>query len=199
MLRFAAYGAATIVLGSIYNPFGTPFQRHQFGHSVLALVGIGIVLDLGSLAGRVFRDEIAWQTYSTLLLLPKSVLQISYGKVMGCLTAVFPALCFMVIGILCSTSEVLLFLGPIVFCYIALLYMLLPLIAYVSLHLQRGAFPLTMFGFSVLGAGIYFVTVNSTPMLCCTGLLLFLVAWRLGAKLHERIITKLGELSGVDV
>ena len=103
------------------------------------------------------------------------------------------------IGMLCSTAEVLLFLGPAVFCYIALLYMLLPLIAYISLWLQRGAFPLTMFGFSMVGTGIYFVTRQSTGAMCCAGVPLFLVAWRLGSKLHERIIDKLGELSGVDV
>jgi len=197
--RFVAYGIVVIVLAWISNPFGTEFQRNQFGHSVLALVAVGIVLDLGSLAGRVFRDEIAWQTYSTLLLLPKSVLQISYGKVMGCMMAVFPALCFLLIGMLCSTAEVLLYLGPIVFCYIALLYILLLLIAYVSLSLQRGAFPLTLFAFSLLGAGIYVATAQERMAMCCAGFLLFLLAWPIGAKMHTKIIDKLNELSGIDV
>ena len=108
ILRLIAYGIATIVTACFYDPFGQDFERYGFGHTVLLIVVIGIVLDLGSLAGRVFRDEIAWQTYSSLLLLPKSILQISYGKVMGCLTAVFPALAFLLIGMLCSSAEVLL-------------------------------------------------------------------------------------------
>ena len=127
------------------------------------------------------------------------MLQISYGKVMGCMTAVFPALCFLLIGMLCSSAEVLLFLGPIVFCYIALLYMLLPLIAYVSLFLQRGAFPLTLFAFSIVGYGIFVLCAAEQTLMCCAGVLLFVVAWQVGAKMHRKIIEKLGELSGIDV
>ena len=197
--RFVAYGTAVITLAWISNPFGTEFQRNQFGHSVLTLVLIGIVLDLGSLAGRVFRDEIAWQTYSTLLLLPKSILQISYGKVMGCMTALFPALNFLLIGILCSSGEVLLFLAPIALCYIALLHMLLPLIAYVSLWLQRGAFPLTLFAFSLLGAAIYVATAQVPMAMYGTGSLLFLLAWPYSARIHTKIIDRLNELSGIGV
>lgn len=199
LLRFIAYGAMTILLGWIDNPFGTDFQRNSFGHSVLAMVGLGIVLDLGSLAGRVFRDEIAWETYSTLLLLPKSVLQISYGKAMGCLMAVLPPLCFLVIGMLCADATILLLLGPMVFCYSALLYMLLPIVAYVSLYLTRGAFPLTMFGFCILGLGLYFIASTNAMLICFVGVILFLVAWRIGAKMHERILDRLSELAGVDI
>ena len=198
ILRFAAYGIGVIALAWFYNPFGT-FQRYDFGHRVLMLVAAGIVLDLGSLAGRVFRDEIAWQTYSTLLLLPKSVLQISYGKVMGCFTAIIPALCYMVIGMLCSSPEVLLLLGPAVFVFIALLYLLLPLIVYASLWLQRGAFPLTLFGFVITLAGVYFATGARFEGLCCGGLLLLLIAWRMGSRMHTKILDKLRELSGCDV
>ena len=49
-----------------------------------------------------------------------------------------------------ADSQVLLFLGPITFAFIVLLYSFLPVIVYVSLWLQRGAFPLTLFGFALV-------------------------------------------------
>jgi hypothetical protein len=199
IIRFVAYGVATIAVGFFYNPLGDDYERFAFGHTVLVLVMVGVVLDLGSLAGRVFRDEIAWQTYSSLLLLPKSILQISYGKVMGCLTAVMPALVFLVIGMLCSYGEVLLMLGPLVLVFVALMYLLLPLIVYMSLWLQRGAFPLTIFGFSLVGFGLYLLLQASPQGLCCFGLLLVALTWRAGAKIHEKILKRLSELSGCDV
>jgi hypothetical protein len=65
--------------------------------------------------------------------------------------------------------------------------------------LQRGAFPLTLFAFSLLGAGIYVATAQERMAMCCAGFLLFLLAWPIGAKMHTKIIDKLNELSGIDV
>ena len=201
ILRFIVYGLAMLVVAWFHNPFGKDFERHAFGLTFLLLLGGGIVLDLGSLAGRVFRDEIAWQTYSTLLLLPKSVLQISYGKVMGCLTAVFPALCYMIIAVLCCEGGVVIAIGPILFVFVSLLYLLLPMIVYASLWLQRGAFPLTIFAFLTLIAGIYLLVTSGvrSGIWCIFGLILLLVSWRASAKLHSKILDRLRDLSGCDV
>lgn len=201
ILRFILYGIGMLVLAWFNNPFGPEFERHLFGERFLTLLAVGIVLDLGSLAGRVFRDEIAWQTYSTLLLLPKSVLQISYGKVMGCLTAVFPALCYMVIATLCCKVAVIIAIGPLLFAFVSLLYLLLPLIVYTSLWLPRGAFPLTIFAFITLAAGLYLMFTSQTGagVWCMLGLILLVTSWIFSSKIHRKILARLRDLSGCDI
>ncbi|MCA8956721.1 MAG: ABC transporter permease subunit [Planctomycetes bacterium] len=199
ILRVLVYGAGAVLLALLDNPFGASFQRNRFGVHLLMLAGAGVVLDLGSLAGRVFRDEIAWQTYSSLLLLPKSVMQISYGKVMGCMSAVVAALPFVVIGVLCAGGQILVLFGPILLVYAAVLHLLLPLIAYASLWLPRGAFPLTLFGFVTVIGSLFMLVAQLGPASCVFWLALLLVSVIAAPKLHRRILERLRELSGCDV
>ena len=201
LIRVVLYGVGMLVLGLYYNPFSDELTRHTFGRYALYGIGIGVLLDMGSLAGRVFRDEILWQTYSTLLLLPKSVLQISYGKMVGCMVAIVPALCYLIPAILCCESAMILYIGPVLLGFGAALCLILPLITYSSLWLNRGAFPLLVFACATLGAGAYLVVTmvfDSSGWIVLVVLFVAVCPYSL-PRMNRKILQRLSDLSGCDV
>lgn len=201
-LRFGIYLLIAGVLTISLRPWEGGARTQDYGIGLLLMVAAGSVLDLGSLAGRVFRDEIAWQTYTSLLLLPKSILQISYAKVMGCLMASVPGLPFLALGfiVLLFEPENALTGALGILALFALLTALLPLISLVSLYLQRGAFPIVIFGTGLLLAALFQVSyeIGQEGLLALVGIVLMLVCVSVSGLLHRRIIRRLNELAGCD-
>lgn len=49
-----------------------------------------LFLELANYAGKVFRDEVRWQTLSSLIVLPITTHQLAYRKIAGCLIGIVP-------------------------------------------------------------------------------------------------------------
>lgn len=64
------------------------------------------LLQVGLSAGRIFREEIRWQTLSSLAMLPKSMRAIAYQKVAAALVSVLPFIIYFVIGIALAPNDV---------------------------------------------------------------------------------------------
>jgi len=103
------------------------------------------------LAGRLFRDEIRNNTWSTLLLLPQTFSQVVYGKLLGAFCSLIPAMTFFLAGALIGPDVVItnLFYTPDQFTgtLVADIFFLfgLHLIVYLSLLMPRGAVPVALF------------------------------------------------------
>ena len=114
-----------------------------------ALIGFLFVVELAVLASRIFRTELDAQTWSGLMLLPMTVRQVASRKLVGGLLATGPAAATMVL----ATGLNLLFPGgktgmttitvilSTVSSWISVLF-IVHLIAFLSLHLKRGALAL---------------------------------------------------------
>ncbi|MEZ5327567.1 MAG: hypothetical protein R3F19_21155 [Verrucomicrobiales bacterium] len=162
------------------------------------------VLQLWLLAGRIFREEIRWQTLSSLAMLPTSMRRIAYQKVAAALTVVLPIVAFLVIGLLMEMDDFMDFLAGVlsgngeesvaffcgIFYAIGQVVLGTHLIAWLSIQLKWGAFALGVFAI-VIGNMAYgmlsVVTIDATTggiaMLFIGGL----AAFAASVGLHEAI------------
>ena len=108
---------------------------------VYPLLGIDIALT----ASRVFHEEIKGQTLSSLLMLPRTILDLVYSKVMGCVLGLMPGILSLLLTFLMPggldvfkplTSE------PYVFWWLMNLILMIHFCALFSTYLRSGAFAL---------------------------------------------------------
>lgn len=116
---------------------------------LLVIFGIIAVIEIGLLAGRIFREEIKWQTWPTLTLLPQSLNQLIYSKVLGASLSLIPVLLFMLFAMLLNPSAVSErysdrddFWAVIILISQALLFA--HAVVLISLYLRQGAFALSL-------------------------------------------------------
>jgi hypothetical protein len=122
-------------------------------------------LEFAIYCARIFREELRWQTYSALVMLPGTLGGMAWSKVFACLLAWFPGLFWLALGIaldlkgvgdaLHSTHEhptlpVFIFLHYVVFLH---------LVAWTSLLSKWGALPLSFviaypLGWTLIGGTI---------------------------------------------
>ena len=128
----------------------------EFGAWMFFLSAVVLVLQLCLHAGKIFRDEIRWKTLSSIAMLPMSMTRIAYQKVGAALITVLPMLCFMMLGLVLASEEILDDLGRFdaeelfyfftaVFYIVAQVFMGVHIIAILSLYLKWGSFALGLF------------------------------------------------------
>lgn len=197
VLRVLAYvgGAAALMVWT--QPWRGAGARKEFGVLLVALAVGGIVVDLGTLAARVFRDEARDGTYSSLLMLPKTVVQLATGKIGGCLVVVFPALPWLVLSLFMDPKLAFWVGGPPMLWFLANLYLLLHLIVFASFFLARGAFALTTLGYvMVVGGGSLLVEIfGGIGLVTVTHICLPILCLVAAGRLRKQIRARLAELS----
>lgn len=124
-----------------------------------------LVLQSGLLAGRIFREEIRWQTLSSLAMLPLSMRRIAYQKVAAACIVVVPTLAFMVAGLVLQAEDVgdlldeifrsgfgeeVLAVGCSLFYNLGQFVLAVHLIAWLSIHIKWGAFALGVFSMMII-------------------------------------------------
>ena len=129
-----------------------------------------VILQLGLLAGRIFREEIRWQTLSSLAMLPTSMRSIAYQKVAAALIVVLPITLFVAIGLVMVMEDFADFIEDVfsgdgeeitgflcgIFYAVGQVVLGTHLIAWLSLHLKWGAFSLGVFAI-VIGNMTYWM------------------------------------------
>ena len=152
-LKFLIFGAATAGFAKVIWLTETGSRSEALGGflvvSSLMIVAVSLAID----ASRVFKSEVRWKTLSSLVLLPFSVREIAYRKVIASVAGVTPYLLYCFVGLILIPKEFsqflddmtghpegLMFLAIFVSQYILFLH----LTAYLSLVIKRGALPLAV-------------------------------------------------------
>ena len=138
---------------------GTP-DREVYGYTLIWCSLIFLFAEMAFASAKIFRIERQWKTLSSLLTLPMSIRQIAYQKILGCLPTLLPAFAYLVLGVALVADDI--FRGITVMPASglgAMLYLIvnwildialfLHLVAWLSLHMKRGAL--------AVGGGIYIV------------------------------------------
>lgn len=102
IIKFVLYAAvivAIIVIGMSTGPGSFP-DREDFGGIVMTIAIMLGVVEVSLMMGRVFREELKWQTYSSIAMLPSPMPVIAYSKLAGCLLGMLPCFVWFFIGVL---------------------------------------------------------------------------------------------------
>jgi hypothetical protein len=162
----------------------------------ISLVSTAVWLALD--AARIFRDEIRWKTWSSLMTLPMSLHELAYRKVLGALVATLPLLAFFVVGVLLDSDKIgdfidSIFREPSAFGMLAVAFfqyiLFLHLTAFLSLILKRGALPLAI-AIQYLGGSFFLGIISAFLMVTGFGGFIVFVAFIclvLTAVLHRAI------------
>ena len=141
----------------------------DYGASIFTITLILLILQICVSAGRIFREEIRWQTLSSLAMLPKSMRAIAYEKIGAAFVSTAPFFLFMALGFLLGIEDFAdffenvfedadFFAGFVCFFVYAFGQIILAthVIAWLSLRLKWGAFALGIF-IMVIANMIYFM------------------------------------------
>lgn len=208
LLKFAAYGAAlAIFLGQRWTS-GALHSPGSIAFALFSAAGLGFIVflvELGLVASRMHRVEVAGHTFSSLALLPCSVRDLHGAKVQSCNHAVLPiaawtALCFaggVVLACVESTGFSILVGAP---GFAASLGYVLPqvllyfnLVAWLSLKMPRGALPL---GIAAMGVGNLVALVGGF-LTCGLGTIAVPIVAIVQARVfREKLLDRLEELTG---
>lgn len=177
-IRFAIYLAAVMVFVWLGSGFGQGhIDASAVGYVAIATGLTVLALEAIIAAARVFRTELNDQTWSTLVMLPRSLSHVAWAKIGGCALGCWPAAAVLGLGFLFASdalpqflrtvlSEVMAFL---IFVYVLLqIALVLQCTAVCSVSLGWAAWPLAapiaafIVGFSnvVLFTGMFMVLVG---------------------------------------
>lgn len=140
-LYFGLYGLC--ISASLSDGSNMEFKHVTYLFQIFAYPLVGI--DIALTASRVFHEEIKGQTLSSLLMLPRSIPELVYTKVLGCALALLP-------GVLSLTLSFVMpggcdFIKPLtdepyMFWWLMNLILMIHLTALFSTFLRSGAFAL---------------------------------------------------------
>ncbi|MDA0283064.1 MAG: hypothetical protein O3B86_06880, partial [Planctomycetota bacterium] len=68
------------------------------GSTLMASMLTALIVEIPIYLSRVFREELRWQTWSGLVLLPKSITRVALGKLAGVAPAFLPAILVFIVG-----------------------------------------------------------------------------------------------------
>ncbi len=101
-------------------PFGTVWLMNRYadarldvedGFQMMFWMGlVFLMVELNAIAARLFRNELAEQTWSTLFLLPRSMPSIMAAKLGGAILGILPAIVALAIAV-CVSADVQRFFG----------------------------------------------------------------------------------------
>ncbi len=150
-IKFLLYALplALMVAMQLRLSFSPSVNVKAFGYFTLWVSIVIACAELAFIAASVFRQERQWKTLSSLAVLPMNMRQIAYQKILGCLPALIPALCYIALGLVCVSEDFANFtpkhwtLDAVTGVgYVAAQYILfLHVVAVLSLYLRRGALP----------------------------------------------------------
>ncbi len=151
-VKLLLYAIPPVLAGWIPRRWNATMSVNDFGFFLVWMSVVIASLELSFIAASVFRHERQWKTLSSLALLPMSMRQIAYQKILGCLPALIPAGCFLALGCFCVTLETTDFplrkMSSATFTalvYVSAQFLLfLHGVAALSLYLRRGALPAAM-------------------------------------------------------
>ena len=162
MMILSKYILYASVLGFIswtMIQLGGRFRLEEFGQSAMTLGMMAIAVEAGVHASRVFYTEVKWRTLSSIAMLPQSIGEIAYSKLLGCSFSFVPALTFLILGMICAPEsagdaieEILTEEGA--WYAISQYFVFLHLAALLSLFVKWGAFPLAI-AVVYLGNGLF--------------------------------------------
>lgn len=160
LIRAAAYGST--VAYAVWE-FSAGGMARSFGLSMFAfrLLPLVFYIDVGAMAARIFRTELRDQTLSALAVIPGTMRDIVRQKALACLLAAAP-------GVVCCAALKIIppffrgsgLMGNLVTALLSIIagwmitVVLVVLIAWLSLHMKRGALPagllLTYIGYGLV-------------------------------------------------
>jgi hypothetical protein len=97
-LRFAAYMAIVLTFLGFVSSTGGHLSHNDVGGMLLSF-GFGfLALDIIQSSAKVFRVELQEQTWSALMMLPKTLNGIAWAKIGGCIVGWWPSLLMIALG-----------------------------------------------------------------------------------------------------
>lgn len=146
MIGYFAVILGTFLFFTALDPVGaSPATLGKCAWATMIVVG---GLELALLLSRIFREELRWQTYSALMMLPGSLGGMAWSKVGGVLIAWFPCLFWLGTGVLLDASDVGWFfreileeLPPLLFFFLLHYFVFLHLVVWLSLLMKWGGLP----------------------------------------------------------
>lgn len=182
---------------------GEKLTRVYAGDGLMITSVLCFISGTAVLATRLFREEIRWKTLSTLVIIPVSLSEIAYRKVLGCLRGLFPLFVYFALGAFLSPDHLGRFFahmgdsstGLMAFLLAVAQYVFfLHLAAYLSLVVKRGALPLAMaihyFGFIFIALPMGFLFRRSGDafmplMWLLTVVLIVVLHGKIGSRLRR--------------
>ena len=161
LVKLVLYGVVSIglgVLGVVLDRSGS-IGAEEIGAAILFWVTSALVIELAVVASRVFRDEVAWNTLTSLSILPCSGPYIWYSKLGGHLLGLVPALAWLGVGALLAPES---FLGGASFFFAEAFGLLLVLQYLLFLHLTAMLSLLIRWG----AMGVAFFAVYVANFMC---------------------------------
>lgn len=153
LLKFMVVGLLDGVCNLIAVESGGNMTQESEGYALIWISLIVTAIWLALEASRIFKEELRWKTLSSLVMLPISMRQLAYRKVLGALAGTLPLLACTVVGMLLVPKDVSDFFDELFkqvedfgwFLVVILQYVLfLHLVAFFSLVLKRGALALAI-------------------------------------------------------
>jgi len=132
-----------------YDPTGSTMVRwHDVTWGFQFFVVPLVTVDCALVAARLFHEEIRYQTLSALLMLPRSVPNLVYTKLAGCVFALLPGMVALVVAFtaLSESKSALVEMidEPAAWWFVANLFLIVHLSALFSLYLRWGAFAMAL-------------------------------------------------------
>ncbi|MEA3209502.1 MAG: hypothetical protein QOE70_2559 [Chthoniobacter sp.] len=151
--KFILYPVPIVIFILLPRPF-RHLSMKELGYFAFYLAFFVGCIELAFAAGSVFRQERRWKTLSSLAMLPMSMRRIAWQKILGCLPALLPALCYFAVAACFVQEEIrhelhrngrwdteaLAVMGSIAAQFLFFLH----LVAFLSLHVKRGALPVAI-------------------------------------------------------
>lgn len=160
-VKLVLYGVVSIglaALGVALDRSGS-ISAEEIGAAILFWVTAALVIELAVIASRIFREEVAWNTLTSLSILPCSRPYIWYSKLGGQLLGLVPALVWLAVGALLSPES---FLGGVEFFFGEPFGLLLVLQYVLFLHLTTMLSLVMRWG----AMGVAFFAVYIANMMC---------------------------------
>jgi hypothetical protein len=205
LLKFMVVGLLLGVCNLIAVETGGKMDQESEGYTLIWISLIVTTIWLALEASRIFKDEIRWKTLSSLVMLPISIPELAYRKVLGALAGTLPLLACFVVGFLLVPNGARDFINNVfqnpegfwTFVVMILQFVLfLHLTAFLSLVLKRGALPLAIAihyigGMIFVGfMSVFFIAIGSpgsrsfmTAFICVV--LTVILHWAIGFRLSR--------------
>lgn len=148
ILKFMVVGLLVGVCNLIAVETGGKMDQESEGYALIWISLIVTAIWLALEASRIFKDEVRWKTLSSLVILPISMPELAYRKVLGVLAGTLPLLACFVVGFLLVPNGVSDFLSSLsrnpmslwaLVVTVLQFVLFLHLTAFLSLVLKRGA------------------------------------------------------------
>lgn len=140
LVKLPAYGVLIGVLYTVSTTWsGGRTRFDELGEWAMISMLAALLVTSFYLAARLWRAEIEWKTLDSLMLLPKSPIQLSYGKAAGCLVGLLPEFVYFAAGGVLSWQSLLHALStPVCWFFVIEFAFFVTLVVFMSLYGRSG-------------------------------------------------------------